>query len=100
MTEQIQHPDWCSPTACTAMDEAMEPLHRSEPFVIDSGEPGTVLYLHRAADPDGSGEYVTLAKLDCPVPEAWFLAEPVGGHEIILPRTSAESAQHALAEMV
>ncbi|MFI5915725.1 hypothetical protein [Dactylosporangium sp. NPDC051541] len=79
--------------------EDMEPVHRSEPVVIASGDGATALYLYRTADPDGTGEFVTVAKLEAPPQEVWYLTEPIGGREILIPHASADAARNALAAL-
>lgn len=94
------HPTWCARASCTAYQEDLEPLHRSEPVVIPADDdPGVALFIYVMADPDGSGECVALVKLPTPAPEPWYLVEPVG-MELLVPRSSAGATAHALSAMV
>jgi hypothetical protein len=76
--------------------------HRSKPVVIGTDDPGIMIYVHRGANPDGSGDYVELAELEEPIVDPWYLNAPHGadrGVEINMDLVIADHVYAALSAL-
>jgi hypothetical protein len=93
------HPDWCSRTACTAYLEDGDELHRSEPIVIKTDDPGVALFIAKTANRSGTGACIEIAKLSVPTTQPWHLSEPVDGTELVLPTQTASAMMRAAATL-
>lgn len=91
------HPDWCSRAACTAYLDNGDELHRSEPVVIKTDDPGVELFIAKTANRSGGGVCVEMAKLNVPTVQPWHLSEPVDGTELVLPLQTASAMVRAAA---
>jgi len=96
------HPYWCHPASCTAFGEEMDrQYHRSEPVIIGTVDPGLMIYVHRGANPDGSGEYVELAEFEEPILEPWYLNPPCAnrGTELNMALETADELHTAIRSL-
>lgn len=87
------HPDWCSPSACTAYGPMADEFHRSEPIVVKTDDPVLCLYVYKVAD--GGGEFVEMSLLEPLDGMPWHLCEPVCNREIVVPQKSVDAMRQA-----
>lgn len=101
-----QHPDWCTPTACTAYgvegadNRDVERWHRSEPFLVATSDPTIGLCVHKFAEADGTDEHIELTMVTLPTTRAWYLAEPVQSHTMLIQQQTAAALARAVAHLV
>ena len=78
-------PGWCDRASCSAYSTDQDKLyHRSVPVIISTDDPRVMIYIHRGANPDGSGEYIELAELEEPILPPWYLTPPLDGRGVEL----------------
>ena len=96
-----EHPYWCDPASCSAFASLDKQYHRSPPTVIATEDWRIKIYLHRGANPDGTGEYVELAELEEPVLDPWYENAPLNGRgvELNMDLQIAERVHAAIAAL-
>lgn len=96
-----QHPDWCDRASCSAFSELYKRYHRSSPTVIATQDADTWIYVHRGANPGGTGEYVEVTELDEPVREPWYENATLNGHgvELNMDLATADKVHTAIAAL-
>ncbi|WP_433209363.1 hypothetical protein ACQP00_45020 [Dactylosporangium sp. CS-047395] len=75
----------------------MDEYHRSEPFIVPTGDPRVEVFISKIADPDGANEHIEISALELRDGKPWHLCEPVRG--MCLPWASADAAWRAMAEL-